>query len=484
MGLRYVRFWLFWSLIFSVVWLLPTSQANAKRCAENLRKAYCHSLHCEATASSSHGRACQVLNDIYRAQAGFSIFCDDRTLRLVGPFGESEAAVQNQELARFTESTGIPVRVEGGNIEADLEKLLACGADGVFVPQTGMIAELASQGRLVDLSKFADMNQVNEDFSETLRKIVTINGGLYGVWTSLQTKSLIWYPVEAFAKAGYQVPQTWDELIALSDEIVADGGTPWCMYFESAESTGWLLTDWIEDIVLRLPGAGPGVYDDWVSHKVLFSDPPIKDAFARLGEILFTPDYVFDPENIATIPFFCAFVPMFGLQSDLFGDACLAVPELVNPPGCWLHRQAAFAIDFTAGSDVGYFPFPPFDPNLPSVQMGSGIVAIMTRDTPEGRALFNHFLGRSYGEVIAANGSVLANRNIPSEWYQQPGSALYAEQIRNALVDDGFRLDASDLMPFEVGGGSFWHYITQFALGASIDEATAAIDASWPAAQL
>ncbi len=42
-------------------------------------------------------------------------------------------------------------------------------------------------------------------------------------------KSTIWYPIKAFEAKGYKVPTTWDELIALSDQIVKDGSNPWCV---------------------------------------------------------------------------------------------------------------------------------------------------------------------------------------------------------------------------------------------------------------
>ena len=61
------------------------------------------------------------------------------------------------------------------------------------------------------------------------------------------------------------------ELTALSDQIVADGGTPWCAGIESGVATGWPITDWFEDFMLRLNG--PDVYDQWVNHEIPFDDP-------------------------------------------------------------------------------------------------------------------------------------------------------------------------------------------------------------------
>ncbi len=64
-------------------------------------------------------------------------------------------------------------------------------------------------------------------------------------------QGLVWYSPENFKDAGYTVPQTMEELVALSDKIVKDGGKPWCIGLGSGGATGWPATDWVEDIMLR-----------------------------------------------------------------------------------------------------------------------------------------------------------------------------------------------------------------------------------------
>ncbi len=69
------------------------------------------------------------------------------------------------------------------------------------------------------------------------------------IYYKTDVKSIVWYPVAAFEEPGYAVPTTWDELTALSDQIIADGnGNPWCIWIESQEADGWVATDWMEDI--------------------------------------------------------------------------------------------------------------------------------------------------------------------------------------------------------------------------------------------
>ena len=50
----------------------------------------------------------------------------------------------------------------------------------------------------------------------------TVNDIQFGVPNNADFKSLVWYSPKIFAEKGYTVPTTWDELIALTDQIAAD----------------------------------------------------------------------------------------------------------------------------------------------------------------------------------------------------------------------------------------------------------------------
>ncbi len=53
-----------------------------------------------------------------------------------------------------------------------------------------------------------------------------------------------------------------------------------------------------------------------------------------------------------------------------------------------------------------------------------------------------------------------------------------SELVANATA---FRFDGSDLMPGEVGSGSFWEQITSYVNGSiDLETALSEIDASWP----
>jgi alpha-glucoside transport system substrate-binding protein len=78
---------------------------------------------------------------------------------------------------------------------------------------------------------------------------------------------------------------------------------------------------------------------------------------------------------------------------------------------------------------------------------------------------------------IEAGSAISANNTTPQEWY----AGFYKLDIASRIVNDasyvGF--DASDLMPPEVGAGTFWtEAVRHVNDGAPLDEVLANIDAT------
>jgi alpha-glucoside transport system substrate-binding protein len=64
------------------------------------------------------------------------------------------------------------------------------------------------------------------------------------------------------------------------------------------------------------------------------------------------------------------------------------------------------------------------------------------------------------------------------DWYGDDVERGIAELVRGAT---SVRFDGSDLMPGEVGAGSFWTGMTDYFSGAAdMDTVLKEIDASWP----
>jgi alpha-glucoside transport system substrate-binding protein len=390
------------------------------------------------------------------------------TVTVFTPASQEQAAVFEQNFVGFEAETGIDVVVE---ITGNFEELtrVECDAgnphDIYNFPQPGLMADVARGGCLTDLSTFLDMDAMQAQYNQSWIDMATVDGGVYGVWHGVDVKSLVWYPKPEFEAAGYQIPQTWDELLALTDQIVADGVTPWCIGIESGGATGWPATDWVEDVMLRTAGAEK--YDQWTAGTLKFDSPEVRNAFETVGEIWFNPDYVLGGTT--------------GIQTTNFGDSPLGLFD--DPPTCYLHRQASFIPNLfpegtVVGEDVDYFYLPPIDPAMGKPVLVSGNLLSMGQDTPAGRALMEFAMSAAAVEAEVKAGNVIGPMTgVSLDWYPSDTQRGYAEILMNA---DTFRFDGSDLMPGAVGTGSFWTGATEWVGGKSLDEVLPAIDASWP----
>ena len=351
------------------------------------------------------------------------------------------------------------IRAEGGTL------------DTIILPQPGSVGTYIDAGAVALEDLGIDVAALEETYGEYLMSLGEGEDGKhYGIPTNTNFKSMIWYPKDDFDAAGYEVPTTFDDLIALSDQIVQDGGTPWCVGYQSEGSTGWPATDWMEDIMLRT--AGPDVYDQWVSHEIPFTDPAVEQAGELFGQVMFTEGYVLGgAESTPSVAFSDAPAPMFE-----------------DPPGCWLHRQASFINAFfpedaEAGVDYDWFPFPTIDQEG---ALFAGELTMAFRNAPEVRDFMERFAGE---EVQCAMGGepgsarLSGNINVGPDCYENEILADASVVLTDAIEGGTGRFDASDLMPPEVGTGSFWTGMVEYmqqgpdALPTVLED----IDASWPA---
>jgi len=382
---------------------------------------------------------------------------------------EAEAESFEAALAPFEEATGITINPEG---PPDFETLITVrveagdAPDIAGFPQPGLMAQFAREGHIPDHAQVLNMDQLAEDYIQAWIDLATVEGQLSGVFFRGSTKSLVWYPVPEFEEAGYKIPETWDELIALSDQIVADGGTPWCISIEHSGATGWVATDWMEDIMLRT--AGPEVYDQWVNHEIPFNDERVKSAAETMGEIWFNEDYVYGgTTGILTIFVGDTQTPMFDEEG----------------PQCWLHRQAGWIPAFfpegeEAGKDSAFFYLPPIDPAQGKPVLGGGDVFSAFNTRPEVLAVMQYLQSPEGAKVwIERGGFISPNKSVSLDWYPNDVDRTQAEIMKNATT---FRFDASDLMPAEVGTGTFWSGMVDYVSGVDIDTVLQDIEDSWP----
>jgi alpha-glucoside transport system substrate-binding protein len=383
----------------------------------------------------------------------------------------------------FTEETGIVVTYQGSdNFEQEIQIQMESGdtPDFALWPQPGAVVDAAQRGMLTSLEDLEiDIDAYKTNFSSYLVGLGTVDGSIYGGANAANLKSIVWYQPAEFEARGYAVPETWDAMIALADQIVADGMNPFCFGMYSNGASGWLATDWMEDIMLRT-GNGTTSYDQWVTNELKFEDPIVKNAASLLSQIMHTENYVVGgTDAIVSTYFGNAQDPMF--SKDANGN-----------PGCFMHRQASFIPSFWpeaaqagVGVETTVFPFPVIDASLPKAALGAGDMWGAFNDRDATKAVAEYMLSAEFHAAAAAmpnNARLSAHTGFDTSLYSKDINRILGTIIADALAADAFRFDASDLMPPEVGAGSFWKEMMNLAVEGPgyIDTAMANIDTSWP----
>ncbi len=368
------------------------------------------------------------------------------TVTVLGVWGGAELESFLAMVKPFEEQTGVKVQFEGTR---DLNAVLTTRIEGgnppdvAGLPGPGQMAEFARAGKLTPLDAVLDLGAMRQQYAQSWIDLATVDGKVYGIFIKAALKGLIWYDPKVFEAAGYQVPATWDELLALTDRIASEGKTAWCIGLESGAASGWPATDWIEDIMLRT--GGPDAYDKWYRHEVAWTDPTVRRAWELFGKIATNPKYVYGSQQ--------------GVLATNFGES--PFPLFTDPPGCYLHHQATFIQDFilkqypnlTPGEDFDFFAFPPIDAGVPKAVEAAGDLFGMFKDTPQARALMTYLTTPEAQTVWVKRGGALSpNRKVSLDQYPDPLSRRAAEILTSA---DVARFDASDLMP-EAVNAAFW----------------------------
>jgi alpha-glucoside transport system substrate-binding protein len=396
---------------------------------------------------------------------------DGESVSIYASIRDKEADLLRESWKQFEDCTGIEIDYDGsGEFEAQLQVQVDGGnpPDLAFIPQPGLLARFATANKLKpmtpELKTLADGN-----YPADWLRYATVGGQLYGTPLGANVKSFVWYSPKAFAEKGYQVPTTWQDLIALSDKVVATNQKPWCVGIESGEATGWPATDWVEDLMLRTQT--PEVYDQWTTHGIPFNDPRVAQAFDQVGSVLKNPKYVNggygDVKSLTTTPFQEGGLPILQGQ-------------------CTLHRQANIYGNYLPeGTKVGpdgdmyAFYLPTIDPSRGKPVLVAGEFTVAFTDTEATNAVRSYLASGEYANSRAK----LGNWITPNNKLDVSNVSQEVDKLSMQLLTDKtavFRFDGSDLMPAAVGSGTMWKGMVDWINGKDTKSTLDFIEGSWP----
>lgn len=359
--------------------------------------------------------------------------------------GNELANFQLQNTA-FKQKTGITVNVESTR---DLPTVLNTRVRGNNPPDvTGSPGKsqfdtLASQGKIVALDSFLDMNQIRQNYSQAWLDYASHNGHLYGVLPKANSKGTIWYNPKQFQANGYTVPTDWNGLIALSDKIASSNKYPWAMGVSSGAASGWPACDWIDQIYLSQNG--PDMVDQWVAHKIPWTHSSVKNAFQMFGQIVNGKHYINGAPQ--------------AILATGFQDA--SYQPYSSPPKAYLYYLGDFTVGFItaqfpnlqSGTDYNFFPFPTINPQFAGAVTGGADVIFAMKDN-NGTRQYMQFMASAEAQTIwvKQGGASSVNKAVDLSVYPNDVQRNAAKQLTQAT---SFRASPDDQMPTAMES-AFW----------------------------
>ena len=442
----------------------------------------------------------------------------------------TEAERFEASVAEFEKCTGIDVE-HTGTTELRSQLLNGSGADLssskgaspssqdnpenlpdlAIVPQPGMVAELVDTGVVHPLPNAVNSN-VEAGWDRHWIQVGIHASVPYAAPLMASVKSLVWYSPDAFKKAGYEVPGTWAELESLARKVRADhpdgSVTPWCVGASDGESTGWVMTDWLEDAMLSTQG--PGAYETWASHRVPVDSSGAVEALDAVDSLVLADGNVAGgrgsvisrtPEQAGAdlVKGSClmlhassSFESRFP-EGTVITDADGANPVTVQAPSPTGgsaagssdaaedggESAAATASPTSKGTKVSAFVTPEADRSSDAVLVGTDYLVAFSR-SDAANAVMEYLTSQDWARTRMAMGGVAtAYQGVdpdlaPSDVGKRATRLL---QSRETTVE----MDASDSMPVGVGSSALWLGLSRWSTGAMTStEALGQAESAWP----
>ena len=201
----------------------------------------------------------------------------------------------------------------------------------------------------VDAGLFADISDVwaAENLDEEMSSVeatMTRDGKQWMVPYSYYQWG-IYYRKDLFEQFGLDVPETWDELLAVSDTLQRKGVQP----FTIGSKFKWTTGGWFDYLNLRTNGYE--YHMDVTSGKIPYTDAGVQETFARWDELV-KPGY-FIPDH-AVYSWQEALAPMVQGDAAMYLMGNFAVAPL---------KEAGLTND-----QLGFFQFPEITPGIPMAE--------------------------------------------------------------------------------------------------------------------
>jgi len=358
-----------------------------------------------------------------------------------------------KELEILSEDTGLKIKY----IEMiDVEDYLInnnpnSGVDLALIPNPQGVVNLGERNIILPISKVVNEVQIINNFSNHLLNITTSEktNENYGVFFRLLPNSFIWYDIEKFKEAGSPFFVSYEAMIAFTRNRASNGVETWCLDSESGASTGWIATNWLEDLILH--EYGPDVYDSWSQQSLLPGSKEVILSINEIGKLIFIENAVYGGnERIVRKEFRNNFINLLSNETDCIFSWSGQYADYYMP------EESEFGIDYD------FFKFP--STKNPDAMVGIGDILVALNNNSNSVIVFEKLTSDQFGAAwmidedssyVPAN---MKNNNLVT-------NKLLIKQIeltKQALQKDLFRYDASEVMERRIGADKLLTSLKQY----------------------
>lgn len=141
-------------------------------------------------------------------------------------------------------------------------------------------ARLAEAGALVDFDEaLTDLGMRDKIAPGAVSTIEKLYGGGFNFLPFQYNIEGIWYNTQIFEDNGWEVPETWDDLVTIAGEAKAAGLTP----FSASGEQGWPLTRLVSTYLFRT--VGPDALQKVADGEAKLTDPEYVEAAAAIADL-------------------------------------------------------------------------------------------------------------------------------------------------------------------------------------------------------
>lgn len=287
--------------------------------------------------------------------------------------------------------------------------------DLMLITPSQFLDNAIDQNLLTDLTDRWVQSGAEQGAPPALRALSERNGRQYYLPTGYNWNG-IYYNKEIFAQAGLQPPQSWDELLDVSETLWLNGVTPFAI--SGADPFMGLL--WFDYLDLRLNG--PAFHKEFLSGAIPFDDPRVRMAF-ELWASLVEKGYFLQTSSL------------MGIDDALAAVAPSAAAA--SPQAAMVLSGPAFlaALSPQQRDALGFFAFPVLDFAQPPAEVVMAIGYMIPTQAP------HREVSLAFADLLASQeGRALLTADVAATGLYAPMTATPEDETLPAAVRQGVAL--------------------------------------------